>query len=131
SMASHKFQRVFRASELVYTALSFCIVQVQRFFISKKWLVPFRLSCTLSSIFVLLLSFPSISYSQSFDGNSGRYQIISRHSGKAMDVEGISSVNGANVILWDYLGGTNQQWDIAGLGNGYYSIRAAHSGKSL
>ncbi|WP_185231525.1 pectate lyase [Teredinibacter franksiae] len=34
-------------------------------------------------------------------------------------------------MLWDDLDGLNQQWDITDLGNGYYSIVAAHSGKSM
>lgn len=149
-MACHKFPSAGRAptpagaattfsfftvSELVRRRaqqISRLTVELQRFFISKNRLNRVtRFSCVLSSIFVFALSFSSVSYSQSFDGNNGRYQIISRHSGKAMDVEGVSSDNGANVILWDYVGGTNQQWDINNLGNGYYSIRAAHSGKSL
>ncbi|AJQ94782.1 beta-L-arabinofuranosidase domain-containing protein [Gynuella sunshinyii] len=62
---------------------------------------------------------------------NGRYIIYSRFSGLAMDVEGKSSSNGANVWQWQYLGGSNQQFDIEHVGNNYYSIRAAHSGKSL
>lgn len=65
-----------------------------------------------------------------FNGN-GRYQIISRFSGKVIDVASSSSANGANIQLWSNSGGSNQQWDIASLGGGYYSIRAAHSGKSM
>ncbi len=66
----------------------------------------------------------------SFSGN-GRYQIISRLSGKSIDVASASTANGANIQLWSYSGGTNQQWDVASMGSGYYSIRAAHSGKSM
>ncbi|MEJ2045581.1 MAG: glycoside hydrolase family 127 protein [Reinekea sp.] len=62
---------------------------------------------------------------------NGRYIIYSRFSGLAMDVEAISTSNGANVWQWQYLGGKNQQFDIEHVGDNYYSIRAAHSGKSL
>ena len=73
----------------------------------------------------------SASSGSDFSGGSGRYQIISVYSGKAIDVDNSSQENGANVMLWDDLDGLNQQWDITDLGNGYYSIVAAHSGKSM
>ncbi len=63
--------------------------------------------------------------------DNGRYSIVSRHSGLALDVSGNSREDGANVVQWEYLGGTNQQFDVNNLGNGYYTIRPAHSGKSL
>jgi hypothetical protein len=63
--------------------------------------------------------------------NEGRYALISRFSGKALDVNGVSKADGANIIQWTYGGGLNQQFDIAGLGDGSFSIRPAHSGKSL
>lgn len=90
-----------------------------------------RISCLGLGVLVVLLSFSTTTYSQSFNGDSGRFQIISRFSGKAVDVDGFSQENGANIMLWDDLDGINQQWDITDLGNGYYSIVAAHSGKSM
>ncbi|WP_185235318.1 glycosyl hydrolase 53 family protein [Teredinibacter franksiae] len=63
--------------------------------------------------------------------SEGRYAIISRFSGKALDVEGNSTSDGANLVQWSYGGGANQQFDIASLGDGTFSIRPAHSGKSL
>lgn len=63
--------------------------------------------------------------------NEGRYALISRFSGKALDVAGVSKTDGANIIQWTYGGGLNQQFDIVGLGDGSFSIRPAHSGKSL
>ena len=63
--------------------------------------------------------------------DNGRYAIISRHSGLALDVDANSTADGANVVQWEYTGGENQQFDITNLGNGYYTIRPAHSGKSL
>jgi arabinan endo-1,5-alpha-L-arabinosidase len=62
---------------------------------------------------------------------TGRVIISSRLSGKVLEVANADQADGANVIQWSSLGGTNQQWDIASAGNGYYTIRAAHSGKSL
>lgn len=65
--------------------------------------------------------------------DDGRYHIISRHSGLALDVEGRSTSDGANVIQWQLkdAGNSNQQFDVTALDNGYYAIRPVHSGKSL
>lgn len=63
--------------------------------------------------------------------DSGRYSIISRHSGLALEVRGGSSDDGANVVQWEYNGTANQQFDIENLGNGFHTIRPVHSGKSL
>lgn len=79
----------------------------------------------------VLLGASAAGHAQDFAGENGRYKIVSRYSGKAIDVSGVSTSNGAPAILWSYLGGSNQQWDITSLGNGYYSIRAAHTGKAL
>lgn len=48
-----------------------------------------------------------------------------------LDVEAVSKDNGANVHLWTIGEGNNQKWKVKYLGNGYYSIVAAHSGKAL
>lgn len=63
--------------------------------------------------------------------DSGRYSIISRHSGLALEVSNGSTADGANVVQWEYHGGENQQFDVVNLGNGYHTIRPVHSGKSL
>jgi arabinan endo-1,5-alpha-L-arabinosidase len=62
---------------------------------------------------------------------NGRVNFRSVHSGKALEVSGADTADGANVVQWGYWGGTNQQWDLEYQGNGIYAIRAAHSGKSL
>jgi pectate lyase C len=77
-----------------------------------------------------ILAAPSVG-AANFSGGDGRYKIISRFSGKAIDVAGKSSASGANILLWEYRATLNQQWDISALDGGYYSIRAAHSGKSM
>lgn len=59
------------------------------------------------------------------------YKIVSRHSGKVLDVQRRSTSNGGSVQQWDWHGDTNQQWKIEDLGNGYYKIVARHSGKVL
>jgi hypothetical protein len=62
---------------------------------------------------------------------NGLYKIIAKHSGKAMDVASASTMDGGNVHQWEYVGGTNQQWNVTAVGGGYYKIIANHSGKSL
>lgn len=61
----------------------------------------------------------------------GRYALISRSSGLAIDIQKQSVLNAANVIQWKYWQGENQQFDITATGDGTYSVLAAHSGKSL
>lgn len=63
--------------------------------------------------------------------SNGRYAIVSRLSGLALDVANQSSENGKMLQQWSYHHSANQQFDITYLNNGYYSIRPAHSGKSL
>jgi regulation of enolase protein 1 (concanavalin A-like superfamily) len=83
-------------------------------------------------------SFSNVTYENvSISGNSlqtipdGTYRIIARHSGKALDVTGASTADGANVEQWTYSGGTNQQWTLTNLGSGQYKIIGVGSGKSL
>ncbi|HEU4833526.1 MAG TPA: Calx-beta domain-containing protein [Pyrinomonadaceae bacterium] len=59
------------------------------------------------------------------------YEIVARHSGKCLDVEGESMDSGARVIQFGCGGWTNQQWQVIPVGDGYYKIVARHSGKVL
>jgi hypothetical protein len=58
------------------------------------------------------------------------YDIVAVHSGKCLDVFGVSTGDGADVIQWGCWGGQNQQWRLDGR-PGNYLVRAAHSGKCL
>ena len=44
---------------------------------------------------------------------NGVYKLLNVNSGKALDVNGGSTANGAKIIQWDYLGANNQQWLIS------------------
>lgn len=59
------------------------------------------------------------------------YEVIARHSGKCLDVEGESQATGAMVIQWFCGGWYNQHWEIIPVGGGYYKFVARHSGKVL
>jgi len=62
---------------------------------------------------------------------TGHYQIISKHSNKAIDVAAGSFEDGGEVHQWDDLDGNNQVWRFEHRGDGYYKIRAVHSGRVL
>lgn len=57
--------------------------------------------------------------------------LFARHSGRVIDVAGISTANGAAIIQWDWWGGGNQRWRLEPVGGGYVRIVAEHSGKVL
>ncbi len=61
------------------------------------------------------------------------YELVNQCSGKVMDVEGVSTSDGANVFQWTWNGGENQQWKIERLNEDprYYKLTAQHSGKVL
>ncbi|MGX7674111.1 RICIN domain-containing protein [Plantactinospora sp. DSM 117369] len=56
------------------------------------------------------------------------YQLVSRHSGKAVEIAGQSTADGAAVQQWARTGLTNQQFQFVDAGGGYYKLRARHSG---
>jgi len=60
------------------------------------------------------------------------YAIQNVASGKALDVSGVSTDNGADIHVWDYLEGANQHWTVEATGDGYYRLTPNHtSGKCL
>jgi lysophospholipase L1-like esterase/fibronectin type 3 domain-containing protein len=63
--------------------------------------------------------------------SNGVYKITARNSGKALDVVGVSTTNGARIQQWDWADGSNQKWKVESLGSGLYKITAMHSLKSL
>jgi len=74
--------------------------------------------------------------SGSYDAKSGSLSgqvmhIISKNSGKCLDVAGAGAHNGANVQQWDCHSGTHQLWTLTDKGDGYYLITAQHSGRCL
>lgn len=59
------------------------------------------------------------------------YTLIVKHTGKCMDVSGVSNANGAGVTQYDCHGGPNQAWTLTEKSGGYYTLIAKHSGKCL
>ncbi|MBG6092096.1 RICIN domain-containing protein [Actinomadura viridis] len=59
------------------------------------------------------------------------YVLVNRNSGKALDVDGASTGDGARVNQWTRNDGANQQWQFVDSGGGFYRLKARHSGKVL
>ncbi|MFE9018083.1 RICIN domain-containing protein [Streptomyces sp. NPDC007808] len=70
-------------------------------------------------------------YTASHLGWSVVTPLFAKHSGKVLDVSGVSPDNGAPVIQWDWWGGDNQRWRLEAVGDGYVRAVAQHSGKVL
>ncbi|MET7392900.1 non-reducing end alpha-L-arabinofuranosidase family hydrolase [Dactylosporangium sp. NPDC005572] len=62
---------------------------------------------------------------------SAWYELVNRNSGKALDVCGVSTADGACIQQYTRSGGQNQQWQFVDSGGGYYRLKARHSGKVL
>ncbi|MFI2433087.1 RICIN domain-containing protein [Streptomyces sp. NPDC018693] len=59
------------------------------------------------------------------------YVLVNRASGKALDVSGGSTADGASVQQWARHDGANQRFQFVDSGGGYYRLKAQHSGKLL
>jgi Trehalose utilisation/Ricin-type beta-trefoil lectin domain len=68
-----------------------------------------------------------------FQPTSGGYVRVNnrRDSAQALDVTGVSNADNANIQLWSYSGGNNQQWRPVAVGDGYYHLVSRHSAKCL
>ncbi len=52
--------------------------------------------------------------------------------GKCLDVSGVSTADGANVQIWDFVGGANQKWKAIDSGGGCWQFEPQHApGKRL
>lgn len=69
-------------------------------------------------------------HAQTIDPNAW-YQIVSRHSGKAIDVCGQSTADHACIQQWARANQANQQFQFVSSGGGYYRLKARHSGKVI
>jgi len=60
---------------------------------------------------------------------NGCYKLTLNHSGKSLDVLGISQKDSTAIVQWEYLGSDNQQFILIETDSNYYKIIAKHSGK--
>ncbi|MGX7827546.1 RICIN domain-containing protein [Actinokineospora sp. 24-640] len=62
---------------------------------------------------------------------SAQYVLVSRHSGKAIDVYNFATNDGAPIVQWARNDGNQQQWQFVDAGSGYYKVKSRLSGKVL
>ena len=62
---------------------------------------------------------------------AGVYRLVSKNSGRVLDVDKCALEAGANVQQYEWLGGDCQRWALAPLGDGYYKITSQNSGQVL
>lgn len=62
---------------------------------------------------------------------SASYVLVNRGSGKALDVAGAGTADGAALSQWARHDGANQRFQFVDSGGGYYRLKAQHSGKVL
>ncbi|OWA37061.1 endoglucanase [Saccharibacillus sp. O16] len=60
------------------------------------------------------------------------YKIVSRHSGKVIDIPGGQNADNLQLQQWTDLGGNPQKWGLTSIGNGLYKLTSINSpGKVL
>jgi hypothetical protein len=62
---------------------------------------------------------------------SAWYVLVNRGSGKALDVSGNSTADGAAIHQWTRHNNANQQWQFVDSGGGYYRLKSKNSSKVL
>ena len=59
------------------------------------------------------------------------WTLTAQHSGKLMDVSGVSTADGAQITQWAATGGNNQKWQAVDAGSGAVYLKAVHSDKCV
>lgn len=89
------------------------------------------LSLCLVFILACLPIFTTTSFATDGIVSGGVYKIVSKVSGKVLDVTDVSTADGAKMQQWTDYTSLNQQFKVESTGDGYYKITAMHSGKVL
>ncbi|MEK3686342.1 RICIN domain-containing protein [Paenibacillus sp. FSL R10-2736] len=63
--------------------------------------------------------------------SGGVYTLMSKVSGKVLDVKDVSTADGAKMHQWTNYTASNQQFRVESTGDGFYKLTAMHSGKVL
>jgi pectate lyase len=92
-----------------------------------RWFAPLAVVAIAVPAAVMV---PTNAHAVTIDPNAW-YEIVSRHSGKAIDICGQSSDDGACVQQYGRGGQANQQFRFVDSGGGYYRLQARHSGKVI
>ncbi|WP_422770368.1 RICIN domain-containing protein [Plantactinospora sp. WMMC1484] len=84
-----------------------------------------------TALAVVAMTVPTRSASAATVDPNAWYVLLSRHSGKALDVYDRSTVDGGRIVQWSRNDGNWQQWRFVDAGGGYYRVQSRHSGKVL
>jgi hypothetical protein len=63
--------------------------------------------------------------------SSTYYTLVSKNSGKCLDVSAYSMANGGNIQQWSCTGADNQRWRLVARSDGSYEVVGKQSGKCL
>jgi hypothetical protein len=96
----------------------------------RWWRLPMAGLATAALVVAGAVAMPSPAVAATIDTNAW-YQIVSRHSGKAIDICNQSTADRACVQQWAPSNLPNQQFRFVDSGGGYYRLAARHSGKVI
>ncbi|OXM64736.1 non-reducing end alpha-L-arabinofuranosidase family hydrolase [Amycolatopsis vastitatis] len=94
----------------------------------RRWRPGLAAAAVVTVVTGLLTVAPTSASAATVD-TTAWYVLLNRNSGKALDVNGASTTDGANLIQWTRTNATNQQFQFVDAGGGNYKLRARHSGK--
>jgi arabinan endo-1,5-alpha-L-arabinosidase len=94
----------------------------------RSYLVAASLTAIVATVLATTVTF-SVANAATIDP-SAFYQLVSRHSGKALTIAGGSTADGAGLVQQSG-SATNQQFQFVDSGGGFYRLRARHSGKAV
>jgi pectate lyase len=97
---------------------------------TRTWLAAAFAGAVTAALVAVGLTVAPAAHAATIDLNA-YYQLVSRHSGRAIDVAGQSTADGAMVQQWSPANQANQQFRFLDSGGGYYRLQARHSGKVL
>ena len=79
----------------------------------------------------ILIQTISLSFQSGYNVKNGKYFIVNKDNCDVLDVEKASKECGANIIVFDKHGGTNQQFILKNVGSGYVTLVNVNSGLAI
>ncbi|MFE9741290.1 RICIN domain-containing protein [Streptomyces sp. NPDC006477] len=96
----------------------------------RRWSATALLLGVPAAVVPYLLFTQEDSQAATVDSNA-YYRLLSVRSGKALDVNAFSTVDGTHIQQWTDQNTANQQWRLRPTGDGYYELVNRNSGKVL
>src|SRR6266536_1851973 len=90
----------------------------------RRWWRPGLAAVTAAAVVAGLLTVATTSASAATVDTTAWYVLVNRNSGKALDVSGASTADGAGIIQWTRTNATNQQFQFVDSGGGYFRLKA-------